>query len=157
MFNIINKCTKIVYFKNKGEYMKLTQAADYALRMVLHLSKKRGMVVEADTIAQEEKIPKRFLLKISRDLVKAGIIESVRGKNGGYTLAKKPEEITMKDVIIAVEGTLALTRCLNDPLACNKKATGYCAVHKAFCSVMEKVYDELEKYTFDKLVSMDGN
>ncbi|WP_271629233.1 RrF2 family transcriptional regulator [Caldicellulosiruptor sp. DIB 104C] len=137
--------------------MRLTQASDYALRIVLHLSKKKGMVVEADTISEEEKIPKRFLLKICRDLIKAGIIESARGKNGGYVLAKNPEDITMKDVILAVEGTLALNRCQIDPSACSKRATGYCAVHKAFSSVMETVAKEFEKYNFAELVKMDGN
>ncbi|WP_026486754.1 RrF2 family transcriptional regulator [Caldanaerobius polysaccharolyticus] len=137
--------------------MRLTQASDYALRIVLHLSRKKGEVVEADAISDAEKIPKRFLLKICRDLIKAGIIESSRGKNGGYRLANNPENITMKDVILAVEGTMALTRCQIDPAACNKNATGYCAIHRAFCSVMDVVSKEFEKYDFATLAKMDGN
>lgn len=63
----------------------------------------------------------------------------------------------MKDVIIVVEGILVLIWCFYDFLVCNKKVIGYCVVYKVFCFVMEKVFDELEKYIFDKFVLMDGN
>ena len=60
-------------------------------------------MVEAKLIAEEENIPMRFLLKILRLLARAGFVESYRGINGGYALTRPPEEITLRDVIEAIE------------------------------------------------------
>ncbi len=137
--------------------MKLTQATDYAFRIVLYLTKKRDEVVEADVIADVENIPKRFLLKICRELTMAGIIDSYRGKNGGYKLARSPEKITLKDVIIAIEGNIILNKCQEDPKACNKEALGYCAIHHALFSIRNVLAGEFEKYNFATLAGLDRN
>ncbi|MGM0471760.1 MAG: RrF2 family transcriptional regulator, partial [Bacillota bacterium] len=71
--------------------MRISQASDYALRAILYLAKQGvGSRVDAYTISEAEKIPKRFLLKIFRELAQTDLVESYRGKNGGYALAKEP-------------------------------------------------------------------
>jgi len=132
--------------------LRLNQATDYGFRAVLYLSRiPRGEVVEAKTIAEEEHIPIRFLLKILRLLTQAGIVESYRGVSGGYMLAKKPEEITMKDVVEAVEGPIQVNRCLVAPEECNKNHTGKCPLHKALYSIQQILNKEMEKYDFGTL------
>lgn len=132
--------------------MELNRATDYAFRAVLYLSKlPRGQVVEAKVIAEEEIIPIRFLLKIFRFLTQAGIIESYRGVNGGYALAKSPRDITLKDVLEAVEGHIHVNRCLIDPEECNKRHTAKCSIHKALHSVQLVINKELESYNFETL------
>ncbi|MFZ5633313.1 MAG: RrF2 family transcriptional regulator [Bacillota bacterium] len=132
--------------------MKLNQATDYALRAVLYLSRlPRGEVIEARLIAEEEHIPIRFLLKIFRFLTRAGIVESYRGVSGGYALAKAPAEITMKDVVEAVEGPVRINRCLIDPEECNKRNTARCPMHRALFSIQQTLERELEKYDFETL------
>jgi len=135
--------------------LKLTQATDYAFRAVLHLATRRGEVVEAQEIAEVEKVPKRFLLKICRKLSKAGIIKSYRGKNGGYQLVKSPEEITLKDVIEVVEGDLVVNKCQEDPDACNKGATEYCSVHQCLNSIRDVLAKEFAKYNFKRLIELE--
>ena len=132
--------------------MKLNQATDYAFRAVYYLSGlPKGQLVEAKVIAETEKIPSRFLLKILRSLTAAGIVESYRGVSGGYTLAKEPKEITMKDVVEAVEGPIELNRCLVDPGECNKNHTARCPLHRALFSIRETLNKELASRSFADL------
>ena len=78
--------------------MQLTQATDYAFRTVQHLTAaETGAIVRAQSIAEREEIPLRFLLKIMRSLTQAGIIKSYRGVEGGYALARPPEQITLRN------------------------------------------------------------
>lgn len=132
--------------------MKLNQATDYAFRAVLHLSRlPLGEVVEARIIAEQERIPMRFMLKILRMLTRAGIVESYRGVGGGYALAKMPLEITLRDVVEAVEGPVHVNRCLIAPDECNKRNTAKCAIHKALFSIQQTINEKLEEYNFETL------
>lgn len=132
--------------------MKLNQATDYAFRAVFYLSQlPKGQLAEAKLIAEQEKIPIRFLLKILRMLTTAGIVESYRGVSGGYALARDPGKITMKDVVEAVEGPLVVNRCLVAPEECNKNFTARCPLHKALFSIQQTLNKELASYNFADL------
>lgn len=132
--------------------MRLNQATDYAFRAVLYLScLPRGQVVEAKLIAEEEHIPMRFLLKIFRLLTQAGIVESYRGINGGYALARPPAEISMLDVIEAIEGPIRINRCLISPGECSKKFSPRCPIHHALFSVQHSMADQFSKHNFQML------
>lgn len=132
--------------------MRLNQATDYAFRAVLYLSRlPRGQVVEARLVAEEENIPMRFLLKIFRLLTRAGIVESYRGVNGGYALVRPPEEITMRDVVEAIEGPIHINRCLISPEECSKKFSSRCPIHHALFSVQQVLAGEFGRYDFATL------
>lgn len=90
-----------------GKSMKLTRASSYALHAVVYMATQKSMdrPIASHTIAQVHKLPERFLLKVLKPLVSHQILLSIKGPNGGYRLAKKPNEITMLDVIEAAEGT----------------------------------------------------
>jgi len=120
--------------------MVLNQATDYALRITLFLAKqKNGDAIDAFTIYSAEAIPKRFLFKIMITLVKAGIVKSVRGRNGGFMLGRNSEDIALYDIIEAVEGPIALKHCLMDADKCNKNATEYCNMHKKLAVLREEL------------------
>jgi Rrf2 family protein len=89
--------------------MRTTAKADYAVRAAVELAAV-GELVTADQIAQAQSIPVNFLENILRDLRRAGIVDSRRGQQGGYALARPPEQISLADVIRAVEGPLANVR-----------------------------------------------
>ena len=89
--------------------MRTTAKADYAVRAAVELAA-RGDLATSEQVAQAQSIPLNFLENILRDLRRAGIVESRRGQAGGYTLARSPEEISVADVIRAVEGPLANVR-----------------------------------------------
>src|SRR5439155_22450303 len=88
---------------------RTTAKADYAVRAAVELAGS-GDLLTAEHMAQAQAIPVNFLENILRDLRRAGIVESRRGQQGGYVLARPAEEISLADVIRAVEGPLADVR-----------------------------------------------
>jgi len=133
--------------------MVLNQATDYALRMSLFLAKKgSGDITDATAICAEERIPRRFLFKIIRDLIKMGIVKSIRGRNGGFMLGRKPEDITLYDIIEAVEGPIVLNHCLIDPSRCNKDATEYCIVHEELEKLRKELINKFQSINLKILV-----
>ena len=90
--------------------MRLSAKADYALRASLELASAGEGHVKAEALARAQDIPLRFLEQILLDLKHAGLVASQRGADGGYWLAKQPAEVSLADVIRAVEGPLANVR-----------------------------------------------
>jgi len=88
--------------------MRISLKLDYAQRAVLHLSKGHDAktVARLDDISEKQAIPSSFLVQILTDLKRAGIVMSKRGKAGGYLLAKPPSEITIGDIIDAIDPQL---------------------------------------------------
>lgn len=113
--------------------MRITQEIDYAFRIVGHLAAHEGEVIGAPLIAQREKVPERFTLRILRKLNLAGITEAKRGAHGGYRLKIPKEDITLYDIILAVDGPIYINRCLVEGDAyCSKNhldEMGHCKFH----------------------------
>ena len=87
--------------------MKLTRATSYALHAVAYMAaQKHDRPIASHKIAQERGIPERFLLKVLKPLVSARVLLSIKGPNGGYRLAKPASEITMLDILEAVDGPI---------------------------------------------------
>ena len=91
--------------------MRISAKADYAVRAIVELAADEGdKPVKAERIATAQEIPLNFLENILGELRHAGLVRSHRGAEGGFRLAKPPEEVTVADVIRAVEGPLASVR-----------------------------------------------
>jgi Rrf2 family protein len=90
--------------------VRVTAKAEYAVRAVMELAAGEGKPVKRDTIVAAQGIPAKFLENILAELRHAGLVESQRGSDGGYWLAVDPKEITVADVMRAVEGPLASVR-----------------------------------------------
>jgi Rrf2 family protein len=87
--------------------MKLTRASSYAIHALVFMSaQKHNRPVASHHIAQARGIPERFLLKVLKPLVSARVLQSIKGPNGGYRLAKSPNHITMLEVLEAVDGPI---------------------------------------------------
>ena len=132
--------------------MNINQESDYALRLVLMLSKE-GLdnKLDAKFLSEKTNIPLRFLLKLTRKLVQAGIVKSYRGINGGYAITKEPKDITLKDVVEAIQGPIIITRCIYDKQACSANNIGHCSIHHALSNIQNTLVDELEKVNFENL------
>jgi len=99
--------------------MYITRETDYGVRCVLYLARKGGGITPVNEIARAMHIPKSFLAKIVQRLVKAGIVISGRGISGGFSLAKKPKNISILDVIKAIQGNAAtINMCAIDKRMC---------------------------------------
>ena len=90
--------------------MRVSAKVDYALRAVIELAASGDGPVKGERIAQSQEIPLKFLENIRGDLRHAGILRSQRGVEGGYWLARSPDELTVAEVVRAVEGPIANVR-----------------------------------------------
>ena len=134
--------------------MKLSLRGEYALRALLVLGLKYDEpVVRIQTISQHQNIPKRFLEQILNDLKSAGIVQSRRGKSGGYRLARRPEEITLAAVIRHIEGALAPVSCVSERFyeKCSCPDESKCAIRSVMKEVRQAVVNIMERVTIAEL------
>ncbi len=100
--------------------MQVSRKVDYALRAVIYLSvQPDDRPVPVSEIAASRSIPQKFLEKIIKNLIRAGLVRSQRGAHGGYTLARAPELVSFRDVIEAVEGPISINICVSERRDCS--------------------------------------
>ncbi len=132
--------------------MQLTRGVDYGLQGLLHLARQpEGKLVMAGEIASAEDMPEYFFSKIFQNLAKTGLVNSFRGSSGGFSLAKSPEEITMLEVVEALEGPISLSKCVNAPETCDKSDT--CPFRSYWKEAQEVLVSMLGKHTLANALS----
>jgi len=134
--------------------MQITKQADYALRAMLFLARlEPNQRAATSQIAEEQQIPPSFLAKIISQLSIAGLIHTSRGARGGVSLARKPGDISLLDVVEAIDGPIALNDCVVDPEVC---AFGNnCPIHEVWCEAQTELVKKLRASTFDVLLSRE--
>ncbi|MEA3407479.1 MAG: Rrf2 family transcriptional regulator [Chloroflexota bacterium] len=136
--------------------MRLTRGADYGARGVVYLAKRPpDTVALVGDIASAEDLPSSYLAKIFQSLVKEGILRSHRGAKGGFSLERPAEEITLLEVIEAVDGPIGLCPCLVPSQGCEKMDT--CALYPVLAEAQEQMLKVLESRNFDYLAANDGD
>lgn len=130
--------------------MQITRQADYAVRAVLHLAElKNGRRAPTSKIATDEHIPPSFLAKIVSQLSVAGVVQTSRGARGGVSLARDPSEITLLEVVEAIDGPITLNECVHDPKSC--PFAGHCKVHDIWCKAQADLVNKLAGTNFASL------
>lgn len=130
---------------------QLTRACDYALRVMTRLAEfPRGKIVHLPTLASSEDIPSHFLSKILMQLTHAGFITSHRGAAGGYSLEKDPAEISLLEVIEAIEGPIILNLCLLPGLECERMP--WCSIHEVCIEARQRVHEVFRRVTLMDVV-----
>ena len=134
----------------------LSKKAKYGLKAMLRLAREygRGPLLIAD-LAAEESIPKKFLEFILLELKQQGMLESKKGKGGGYFLAQRPEEISVGRVLRALDGSLTLVGCVGDPQAktCTECGdSGTCRIRALMDEVNEATTTILDGATLDQVM-----
>lgn len=133
--------------------MQFTKAEEYGVFGILYLSGKNGSeVTPLSEISEGQGIPEKFLAKIFQSLSKAGIVRSHRGVRGGFTLARKPEEITVKEVLETIQGPYHLMKCLNDLKYCEMQADEFCALRELLLLAERQLVSIFEKHTMADLL-----
>jgi len=130
--------------------MQITRQADYAIRAVLYLAR-LGPTQHAatSTVAQEQRIPPSFLAKIISQLSIAGLLHTSRGARGGVTLARDPQEISLLDVVEAIDGPILLNECVGDTGKCTMDDS--CPLHPIWCEAQEALVKRLRETKFGNL------
>lgn len=102
--------------------LRITKQTDYGIVLLTHMCGERERLVTAPDLAAEAGLPQPMVSKILKLLARAGLLESHRGANGGYCLAREPEEMSVAEVIGALEGEIAITECTSDePGICSQE------------------------------------
>jgi len=131
--------------------MRLTTKGRYGTRAMLdlamHAERER---VPVKRIAECQNIPIRYLEQILNTLRKTGLIKSVRGVNGGYSLAKKPDEIRILDIVTALEGSLAPVKCVDhNTEGCERFE--HCVTRALWSELKDKIEETLSTTTLEDL------
>jgi Rrf2 family protein len=133
--------------------MKLSTKGKYGVRALFEIARNFGKgPLAIKEIAERQKISLSYLEQILHKLGKAGIIESVRGPHGGYELARRPAELTIGDVVRALEGPIALSHCLEPGESGTCYQADDCVARLVWSRVGEKIEEALDSITFDQLL-----
>lgn len=145
--------------ENLGKAMRLTTKSRYGTRLVLDIAVYgKEKPVPLSEVTRRQNISLKYLEQLSGKLRKAGIIESHRGPFGGQTLAKKPEDISIGDIVRILEESMAITDCTEQETQvcgiCNQ--AGECLSRWVWLEASQAMFDCLDKITIAKILSFEG-
>ncbi len=137
--------------------LALTKKTGYGLIALTHLAQiGSGQVTSAREVSDLYGIPTALLMNVMKELASAGYVESVRGARGGYRLACEPCDITLADLIIAVEGPIRLAQCVTEKAGeneeCTCKVMAQCPISDPVHRVQRRLSDFLKKVTLAEIL-----
>lgn len=135
--------------------MQITRQADYAVRAVLYLARNGDQRTATSMIAEKQRIPPSFLAKIVSQLSIAGLLHTSRGARGGVSLARAPQEITLLEVIEAIDGPIQLNECVGDSSACSFDDD--CPLRPVWCDAQEQLVNKLKGTNFADMIAKSQN
>ena len=121
--------------------MQLNLTTDYAIRVLVYLAERKGTVCSASEMSERLHVTRKYLIRISTKLRDAGFLVTYPGNVGGYSLGKPAEEIRLYDVVLLMEGTVKLHRCLEPDRFCSRGMADSCRVHQCF-EGMQKCWED---------------
>ena len=134
--------------------MKLSTRSRYGARILVELARNHGQgPVQIGEISKRQDISVKYLEQLIRPLKQANLVTSVRGPKGGHLLAKKPEEITLGQIVRLFEGQSELVECISNPEKCSMSDD--CQVRLAWGDATRVLYEKLDSTTIADLV--EGN
>jgi len=138
---------------------RLSRMTDYGIVLLAHLASVRGDGAvprppqNARELAAEVELPLPVVSKVLKQLARSGILESHRGAKGGFTLTRRPEDLSVAELVAAIDGPVALTQCAVDPGLCDHERT--CAVRSPWQVINRVVENALSEVSLADLVSPD--
>lgn len=137
--------------------MRITQEADYALRIVSLLAAS-DTVCGATEIAEQSGVPVRFAHKILRKLMQGGVLRSYPGAKGGYRLLREPESLSMLEIIELIDGKLSISKCADDEYICSKNGTmkQQCVYHHIFQQISDDIAGKLRRLTIAEVIDQNN-
>ncbi len=124
--------------------MIYSRSAEYAIRAFVNLSRvSEGKYAMVKHIAQEEGIPAHFLAKILQQLARKGLLRSSKGPTGGFSLRRRPEEISLMDIVQSLDGLNDYEKCASGLAECNDDAP--CGMHDSWKALRSRIIEYLER------------
>jgi Rrf2 family iron-sulfur cluster assembly transcriptional regulator len=135
--------------------MTLGSKGDYSVRAVLDLARAHGASRrKAREISDKMDIPPKYLPQVLGDLIRAGLVESVAGPGGGYSLSRSPRDISLLEVVEAAEGPIRNPKCLMRGGPCHWDDA--CSLHAAWADAQDKMVAQLSRTNFAQLARRDA-
>ena len=135
--------------------MQLTRAADYAVRVMIHLAgKPAGTRTSRVELATAAECPAQFLAKVLQNLTRAGLVVSHRGNTGGFELPETHRSASLLQVVEAIEGPIRLNVCLDADRTCNRQAC--CPAHPVWAEAQKGLIEVLQRSTICQLADEAG-
>ncbi len=133
--------------------MRITQEADYALR-IAYLLARDGGTLDSGAIAGAVGVTERFTVKILRKLTQSGVVASKKGAAGGYRLAQAPGDITMRHIVEIIDGPTEISKCLDGDYECSRVGNDkcQCTFHLIFAKINKTIADKLDAVTLDSVI-----
>ncbi len=132
--------------------MKLSTAAELAIKGILDLAERHGQgPVPLEQTCQRRGLPRQYLTKIFSMLARANLVTPIRGKGGGYVLARDPRDILLLEVVEAIEGPLAVNHCTASPPRCQEPN---CQVRPVWAELQQQVRQALAARNLAELISL---
>ncbi len=136
--------------------MKLSTKGRYGVRLMFDLALHTGNgPITLKDIAARQEISEKYLSNIIPPLKSAGLIHAVRGAQGGYVLARQPRDVTLKDILLVLEGPMCLAECAEQPQLCSRSET--CLVRDIWAEVNGKMLAALDSVTLESMVERQKN
>lgn len=133
----------------------IRRGTDYALRCLTYMACfPEGEVFIVASVAKKRKVSPKFLHKIFQRLTRAGILASHRGLQGGFSIARDPANITVRNIVEILQGPIAFNRCLNGRDKCDRSRT--CSIKKNLDAIQKEFIDALDKLTLKRLAKEEG-
>ncbi len=134
--------------------MKISTKCRYGARAIIEIAKgSKNEPVKRKTIVDNQHIPDSYLKNILISLKEAGLINAIRGSNGGYVLRRASSEITFLEIINALEGNLNLVECLNDPGICDR--IEICSTRDIWQKMTQAQEEVLNSITIEELIEKE--
>ena len=130
--------------------IRITKQTDYGILLLTHLASNLERQLNAPELAAETRLPLPMVSKILKLLVREGLLVSHRGVKGGYTLARRPEQVRMAEIIAALEGPIAITECVDVSSDCSHQSL--CPVRGNWQRINDAVRHALEGITLAEMV-----
>ena len=133
--------------------MFLTKECDYGIRIIRALAD--GEKKSVETICEIEHIPNKFAYKIIGKLLRAGFVQSLRGRGGGYVLAKPLDTFSIYDIIAVIDGNFILFECLDHKIECphrQKHGGKLCSVHLEYARIQNIIEHEMQSKTISDIM-----
>ncbi|MBP1853569.1 iron-responsive transcriptional regulator RirA [Rhizobium halophytocola] len=132
--------------------MRLTKQTNYAVRMLMYCAANHTQLSRIPEIAKAYGVSELFLFKILQPLNKAGLVETVRGRNGGVRLGRAADKITLFDVVKVTEDSFAMAECFEDDGEIDCPLVDSCGLNSALRKALNAFFEVLAEYTIDDLV-----
>ncbi len=131
--------------------MKMSTRGRYGLRLMLDLAANHGASpVMAESVAMRQDVSENYLHVLAKALKTAGLLVAFRGPRGGYLLARPPEEITVFDIVSAMEGRTSVVECVSDSVSCARSEN--CVTRQVWETVSRKIDETLAAITLQDLL-----